>query len=175
MQRNDVVVSFAAAVIALAALVTSVWQGIETRNHNRQSVQPKLHIDRIEANYTSFESGVVPGFSLINNGIGPAIVRDVRVYVDGSLQPNEYGFNGWKNAIRALTVDEAWVRFYGFNDGDALRDGQARRLLYVVENGALGSAGLNRFSSVLARVRIEIDYESIYGDSDTLVYYDPTR
>ena len=46
---SDTIVSFSAIVIAIASVVVTIWQGIETRKYNRLSVRPKLGI--------SFESG----------------------------------------------------------------------------------------------------------------------
>jgi hypothetical protein len=41
---SDTVTAIAATVIALLALIVSIWQGVTSREHNRLSVKPHLDI-----------------------------------------------------------------------------------------------------------------------------------
>ena len=82
MNADDwqVVTGISSAVIALCALGFSIWQGILARKHNRLSFRPHLttwtHSDAEKGFYT---------VDLINNGIGPAVIEEFSVKVDGKL------------------------------------------------------------------------------------------
>lgn len=82
MNADDwqVVTGISSAVIALCALGLSVWQGILARKHNRLSFRPHFT--------TWTHSNAEKGFytvELINNGIGPAIIEEFTIKVDGRL------------------------------------------------------------------------------------------
>ena len=62
--------------IALAAAIITIWQGFLTRKHNRLSVKPILRID------TQFLLGKQCKILLVNNGIGPAIIKSVKYFID---------------------------------------------------------------------------------------------
>ncbi|MGL6310944.1 hypothetical protein ACSZMD_14545 [Aeromonas veronii] len=63
------IISFCAAVIALSALGTSIWQGMLTRRHNQISVRP--HIDC----HTNITKGERIDVVLYNHGVGPALFK----------------------------------------------------------------------------------------------------
>ncbi|CAG1021695.1 hypothetical protein DOJK_01178 [Patescibacteria group bacterium] len=75
----------ASSVIAICALILSVWQGYLTRLHNRISVKPHL---------TTWSYDYIPGkglcsIDLINNGIGPAVIKKFIIKVDGEVIKGE--------------------------------------------------------------------------------------
>lgn len=74
---NSDVIAIAAAAIALCALGATLWQAHIARRHSRLSVRPYLdeHVGR-SAN-EPFR------LSIVNSGLGPAIVTRSSVLVDG--------------------------------------------------------------------------------------------
>lgn len=78
------VTAISSVVIALCALSLSIWQGMATRKHNRLSFRPHLT--------TWANSNAEKGFysvELINNGIGPAVIEDFSIKVDGKQVSGE--------------------------------------------------------------------------------------
>ena len=74
----QVITGISSTVIALCALVFSFWQGAQIKKHNRLSVKPHL------TTWTHRNSD--KGFyavELINNGIGPAVIEDFVLKIDG--------------------------------------------------------------------------------------------
>jgi hypothetical protein len=74
------VTGISSVVIALCALGLSVWQGMVARKHNKLSFRPHLT--------TWSHSDAEKGFyvlELINNGIGPAVIEEFSIKVDGKL------------------------------------------------------------------------------------------
>lgn len=75
-----VITGISSVVIAMCAVLISIWHGIETRRHNRLSVMPHL----TTWTYSSDEKQTYT-VELINNGIGPALIESFEIYVDGKL------------------------------------------------------------------------------------------
>lgn len=73
----EMIVGASGCVIALCALMLSIWQGVQARRHNKISFRPHLT--------TWFHEGNNSGhfqLDLINNGLGPAVISEFRVLVD---------------------------------------------------------------------------------------------
>lgn len=62
----------------------SIWQGWQTRRHNRLSVRPRLTSETNDDAGNGFYS-----IELINNGIGPALIEEFLVKVDGKVIPGQ--------------------------------------------------------------------------------------
>jgi len=155
------IVSAAAAIGAIAAVVVAVWQGVETRHHNRQSVAPHL-------TYYTFFTALRPclGIEVSNNGIGPAIVTGFDLFVDGEMVTDRTA-GGWPEALRKLALDEAWVQFHWFDVSDGIRVGQSVWLVGI----SLQDCDPDREEALrkaLARLRIRVEYKSVYGDERLL-------
>ncbi|MCA1978262.1 MAG: hypothetical protein LDL19_03405 [Thiobacillus sp.] len=89
------ITGISSTVIALCALVFSFWQGAQTKKHNKLSVRPHL------TTWTHRDSG--KGFyavELINNGIGPAIIEEFVLKVDGK----RISGNGTEPTEKALKI-----------------------------------------------------------------------
>ena len=65
-------------VISLCAISLTVFQAMATRRHQRLSVQPRL-----EVNVAASRDGSLV-YTLVNNGFGPAVLKDVEFTVDGA-------------------------------------------------------------------------------------------
>ncbi len=74
----DLAISISAIVIACAAVGISVWQGWVTRYHNKLSVKPILEIS---ASVT--DNSPLMGVWVENCGTGPAIIKNMIIYLDG--------------------------------------------------------------------------------------------
>ena len=64
----------AALLVAGAVLGTTIWQGYETRRHNRLSVQPAMTFEQ-----NPFDTEPFIGITLANVGLGVAIVKPFRI------------------------------------------------------------------------------------------------
>jgi hypothetical protein len=80
MEKDRTSISITAWIISLLALCVSLWQGYETRRHHRLSVRPLL------SQYVSLHPGADKlGFSVSNEGLGPAIMKKCKVAVDKTV------------------------------------------------------------------------------------------
>ena len=64
--------------IALSALFIAIWSIITSRNHNKISVRP-LVFDSLKSDSVNLECSL----SIVNKGLGPAIIEERYYYVDG--------------------------------------------------------------------------------------------
>ena len=107
--------------------------------------------------------------SLTNNGSGPAIINKMNIYVDGELQEEIAGHNGWDSAVDELGIRTSWIHVNFFSEGDSLRVGETRALIKTVQLTD-AQIRLKTFSDAIKKIDIEIFYESIYGEE---LYVEP--
>lgn len=174
-RSSERVVSVAATVIALAALLLSVWSGLESRRHNRISVTPKLALE-IETEtervtrrtYLATELHGSSGSAelrLYNSGLGPAVLERMEVHVDGQKMAED-GAGGLRQAVAQLGLDEKSVYYGRHPAGHTLREGSHALLLGFYIGGLAYEPYERRtvFLCALRRLGLRINYESIYGE-----------
>lgn len=158
----EAIAGLSSAVIALCALVLTVWQAKITRLHNRLSVTPHLTTwsqrDVANNRYST---------ELLNNGIGPALIENFCIHVDGQLIAGE-GTEPIENALKILFPQyqyNSWQSFVA--KGYMMAEKEARNLITIV---FLGEKMPTPAEVELAtkRTRLLITYKSIYGDDFTL-------
>ena len=142
-------ISLAAIVIALSALVLSIWQGILTRNHNRISVRPLVTI-----------SGAVnengSGWKLGNAGLGPAIVKWFKVTVDDKPMHN------WREFAKELDMpDPDTFDFYYWvpSPSTVIYPQEPKNLFWVTPGPADRILRKNA-----KKITIHLCYCSLYGE-----------
>lgn len=91
----EIIIGVSSVFIAFCAFGVSIWQGVQTRKHNKLSFQPHLttwtHRDIHKGTYS---------IDLINNGLGPAIIESFTVNVDGKPISGE----GTEHMEKALKI-----------------------------------------------------------------------
>ena len=76
----QIVIGIASIVIASCAVIVSVWHGWVTRKHNKLSCKPHL----TTWNYSAEKEGCY-AVELMNNGLGPALIKEFLIKVDGKV------------------------------------------------------------------------------------------
>jgi hypothetical protein len=80
----QVIIGISSSIIALCALIFTIWQGFQARKHNKLSCRPHLTtwtIIKADEGFYSVE--------LVNNGLGPALIEKFILKVDGKIIPGE--------------------------------------------------------------------------------------
>lgn len=142
-RRFDRINSIALLIIAVSALVVSVWQGVENRNFNKMSMKPYLKYDF--ANQDS-----VLTISIRNVGMGMAIINNLDVQVDGK------SYDTWDDVLSAISEDMTMVSQLWVSDGEILTPHESMNLV---------SAKTVDFGG--KQLSIKIDFESMYGEEMT--------
>lgn len=160
------VMSVSASVVALAALGVSVWQGMETRRHNRRSVRPHL-------TYYTFFDGVkaFSGIELSNNGVGPAIIDSFALFVDGE-RITERRAGGWPAALARLQLGPG-LTYNWLDKDDGVRVGESVWLIGIEAGCAPEQEEALR--RALCHLRIQIGYRTVYEERSLLLIPEQTE
>lgn len=104
MTRGEKVTQTGVVIIAVCAVVVSVWQGrisekhLEiAREHNQLSVRPYLDF------FSSWASDSTWRLSLMNEGIGPAIIKSTTLTYDGKT------YSHWDAVLDAAGIRDSRV------------------------------------------------------------------
>ena len=104
------------------------------------------------------------GVLVSNKGIGPAIVRELTILVDGKpIALDKY--SGWGNARTQLGIKKSWNHC---SSPSVISAGETIPLLAIKDKDQTGERNLMLKNAVEKRLRIEIVYESIYGEQYTV-------
>ena len=134
--------------VALAAILLSVWEGLENRRHNRLSVLP--HLEAFEADYAStapieieyfrllsgMDSIYALSYGLENSGLGPAVVQNVLVFKDGRAIFDASRSDGTnplaevRDEVRALPFAVSFLQ-HPYEEGDMLQAGAVHDFVSV--------------------------------------------
>ncbi|MBO9662317.1 hypothetical protein [Dokdonella sp.] len=139
----DALAAVVAALIGFLALLVSGYTAYVQRQQVRAQVWPYL----LTANYDT-ESAL----KVLNKGVGPAIVRSMRVWVDGKPQAN------WRAVITALGIEKTPFRTSTVSD-NVVSGGEVVPMLVLSDNEVY-----RRFRNESARLDVEICYCSTLGD-----------
>jgi hypothetical protein len=152
---TEMIATIGTLVVAVAALGITVWQGWLMRKHNRLSVKPLLRIDRNAI--LGFPFNIV----LANVGTGPAIFREVKIFVDGELIVADR-----RPVIETLVridLNPDDVKHFTIYPDEAFESGE-RHPLFQTNSTINGQLELARYDSAFSRVSFTIEYASIYGE-----------
>ncbi|WP_189190504.1 hypothetical protein [Streptomyces albiflavescens] len=150
--NSDTVTAISATVIALGSLWVSISQTRATREHNRQSVRPLLQL-RHRKWYDDHKAGL----RVINAGLGPAIVTNTVVRLDGV----EIGQWNIETIDRITAPLPARPKTYTLRPGAVVVAGQSIFLFYLEH---FSEDEHDWFWDLVARrLVVEVTYESLYG------------
>jgi hypothetical protein len=157
---QEVVITGAAAVIALAALVLAVVEAHQNRKHHRLSVLPRLCGD-----FQITPTREFAAITVANRGLGPAIIFEFTMRVDGKL-PQDHQIVRFEALTRFIGIDEI-VTYVYFQKGEVLPAGEMRNLVSA-PIGTWSSERSEMFRTAFRRLRFELTYGSFYGEKFTL-------
>jgi hypothetical protein len=153
----DRITAIAATITAVAALVVTVWDNVQTREHNRLSVVPKL---TLVVERSGAQDAVI---NLRNDGVGPAILRHVEIRVT-SPDGVETSYASFADAHAAFEAHGVQVTgFWDFDSGDALGVDREQVVLKFRSRG-LESASSDAVQDLIDALSVRLTYESVYGD-----------
>lgn len=152
----ELLLGISATFLSLAALVVSIFQTKIAREQQRASVWPHLQAD-VQVTNDAFN------WAIVNNGVGPAIIKSVRMTYRSKPYHNARALLSEQIAQLALRSDESFETFYGaVSPGDVIKsDGELR----------LGqTAGNERIAQAMTQLiqdpsfRVTIVYSDVYAN-----------
>jgi hypothetical protein len=145
----------ASTVIALTAVIFTWLQNRKADNHNRLMVTP--HVSSM-AIINNIEKKLV--MRLENNGIGPAIIKDFSIHIDGKLVEGE------DEVESALLLLLKGLPVSGWGHESLTRNsflpvGKKIELATIISEDLTSEEIRNQLDP---RFKMQISYQSIYGD-----------
>ncbi|SEA68158.1 hypothetical protein SAMN04488051_10589 [Alkalimonas amylolytica] len=140
-------------LVAVCALVISIWQSYSIQQHNKLSLRPYL-----EAHSNLDEDGSWDLY-IHNQGMGPAQVIAVHFEVDGKPYPNREEFLLALGELPECYARGNIDRFYKVGDRQMAFRAQ-KESCFKTEPELL---------MMFSRVHIVLEYQSLYGESYRLV------
>jgi len=150
--RSEWIVATAAMTVSILSLVVYIYQAKIMQEQQQTSVWPYLE--------WTVTTSTTDGFyiSVINKGVGPAIVKKTRLTLD-STETNSVQLT---RDLFGKKIDSLWAFYTSVNDR-VLAPGEEVRLLHV-KDGAHARLVLPSPELLFRRVTYEITFASIYGD-----------
>lgn len=157
------IIAVGITIISMCALIVSLIQTKVLkeerelmREHSRASVWPRLELVLAKAHNKNDRSINQLVLNLSNNGVGPAIITDVKVTYNDTIASN------WWHLFKIQEIPdsiEPYITNRAFN-GQIIKIGETAEILKLDDNLPLANAFFER----LEGLHIEIYYESIYGE-----------
>jgi len=121
MAKSERIQSTAAMLVAVIALLISVWQGCEERRHNRFSVRPLLNFDL-------YSSSGTRTIRLANEGLGPAVFKQFIIEIDGKKFNADDG-NPWEAVLEKRDLRNNFSQMYYYANGTIMQSNKSASLL----------------------------------------------
>ncbi len=154
---SGTITAISATVIATVSLIVSIYQLRATRLHNRHTLRPLLQLKIL------LSSGRPAGLALINAGLGPAIIKSTKVWLDDEVMGSWHRTTARKVRYPITPRPRASTLV----DGGVLPSGRTDYLLSV---DAYDKDEHTQFRELIEqRFDLEIRYESLYGGEDFMV------
>ena len=153
--KSETVYMISASMVAIIALIVSVWQGYETRRHNRLSVKPFLTFTK-NFNPSNTDDPNVPSYQLTikNSGTGPAIIKSFTLSYQNKVIEKSTDFNLWQSVLnQAAEKDLKIYQAASYDSGDVIEIGLSKSIIKI-----------NYSEPSLRKVKLRIVYQSIYEE-----------
>lgn len=148
-------------IIAITAIGLATWEGLENRRHNRLTVQPRL-----DASIGAGREGSTEYVRMVveSSGLGPAVIKDFRIYLNGVMQDSSQTSSGspWDNVIKAVSTEGSQINARAFGRGHYFPPGR-EYVLFEARRPTGSSGGGTSFTGLLDQLAIQVCYCSVYG------------
>jgi hypothetical protein len=159
----EIWIGISSVVIALCALVFTIWQGLQAREYSRISAMP--HLDTWT--HTEEENRIF-SVLLINNGLGPAVIKDFDFVLDGECVggASEEQIERLVSQVIPNYSYKILKKSYLAN-GFMMAEKREITIVRIVFNGEHWPTR-EWIKQTLGRVHLKVKYESVYGVPDNL-------
>ena len=154
---SDNWISLVAIVASIGTLFTVVYQTNLYRQQQYASVLPYLEM----WNSSPGREGESYKYILINNGIGPALIREVKIHYQDSI----YDMDPARFALQVIKPLDSLTNYTYSNIGSGRLVPAGREIALIgVEKDTINARLLRSWMGQTNSVQVEIIYESVYGE-----------
>lgn len=153
----ELVFSICGILIALSASIATIWQGVLMRKHNRLSIKPLLRID------TFILADQPPTISIVNDGVGPAIIESIEIFFDGNEIINDSMQHKMLSLTEQLHFDVEQSKIFAIKKGEVFGTGSHWLFEFTPSPQTISQSAI--ISERFSKVKFKIKYKSIYSES----------
>jgi len=153
-KKTKLIFNILSLFFSIIALLVSFWTLRVSQKHNILSVRPYL---TLKESYSRSDSYY--GLGVSNDGLGPAIIQKMSIFVDGKE------FESWKEAIGGLNMYFPWITYVLLEKGDTIKPGKELPLFYI-SNDNIMPRRVNKFDKSLNILSLCIEYKSMYENDE---------
>jgi hypothetical protein len=158
---SDVIIGISSTVIAVCALGYTIWQGKQMQRHNKLSFRPHL----TSWSHQNHEQGAY-ALDVMNNGLGPAVIDDFMVKVDGKIMSGE-GREPIEKAVKVLFPNAQYNLHQDYMAKDYSMAAKEKCAILAIQF-ADGTLLTKEFiEHAFNRADLIIKYKSFYGEEFT--------
>ena len=154
----EVITGISGSVIALCALVLTIWQAIVARKHNKLTVKPYL---------TTWSTILAENYfyqvDLINNGVGPALIKSFKVFVDNKELSGTHA-GSLDKAFQMLLPSVSYESYNSFLINGYVTAAKDKHELIKIKFSDISAPKFEDVEQAFKRIRLFIEYESIYNE-----------
>lgn len=147
----EMIVAFAAIFLSVCGLVVSIYEANLERHFHRAQVWPRLQVTT--SNARGFQ------FQVSNAGIGPAVIEQVSLSIDGTPMTD------WAGAVLKLTGETPHGATMSTLGMRVIRPGEVVDVLSLPADSVL----IPRLFAALGKVGMQICYRSVFDERFLLV------
>ena len=163
--RTEIIIAIAATIVSVCAMVTTVYQTYILRQQQHAAVWPRLQLA-----HGYFVESDEPFYRLflLNNGIGPAIIRKVSINYQDSSFRNTASLAKFVAEQNGLP-DTATYQNYSDLIPDMVIPQQEPQELLLIRHPAYVSSFVKATKGENS-IQMTIQYESLYGETWEVSY-----
>lgn len=156
MSASDWIAIFA-GIVAIASVIVSIQQSHLTRKHNRLSLKPLLSIYRAEFDNHPLE------ITLVNKGLGPAILKSFSVWVD-DVEISKGTINPIYAALNQVGISISGVGGHLFSKDEVLPPSE-KISIFMIPLPENKNSTYDERVKAFRRIKFKIKFQSIYDES----------
>ncbi len=172
----DNITAIATVFIAVCALGVTLWQGMETRKHNRLSVRPSLVLRITEGKIDAKKPNAEIKFIIANNGSGSAFIKktireiDDKKFAEGDSQK-------YMEALAKIIEDVSTATCHDISSASIMKPGEEIVLI------SFEYTSHEKKIEALKKIKLFLEYQSAYEEKfkplsykyDSKIHYQESR
>lgn len=159
MLSLELLVSASSVLIALCALFTTIWQAMQSRKHNKISFRPHL----ASWSHSRSNQGVF-AIDLMNNGLGPALIKNFVIKGDGNRIPGN-GTKPIEKALKMLFPKDSYNAEFEFLGKNHAMPAQNKCRVIAIKFLDDQGPSADKVEETFDKADLEVEYESFYGEA----------
>ena len=144
----EMLTALSAVFIGVVALIIGAYQAKVASDQRAASVWPYLEVARYSIQGNKY------GLNIVNKGVGPAIIKQMDVLVDGKPM------TGWSTAFRTMINEDIDIRsVYSTTNKTVIAVQESKEMVDITDDSLI-----SKIQAVPDDIKVKICYCSIFND-----------